>query len=225
MKKNLIIFGTGKISDVTSYYFERDSEYTISAFIVDDAFLTSETFNGKPVVALSKVQEKFNPKDYTVFVSVGYQVMNQLRVSKCDHFKKLGFSFAKYRSPYVKGEFTIGDNSIVMDETTVQPRATIGSNVFVWGGSMIGHHAIIDDNCWLTSGCLIGGATSIGQSSFVGLGAMVGHGVAIGERCMLGAGTLATKDLPAGTVTIAPNTPTHRLNSDQFIRMSTCFRV
>ena len=90
---------------------------------------------------------------------------------------------------------------------------------------MIGHHAIIEDNCWLTSGCLIGGITTIGKGTFVGLGAMIGHGVVIGEKCMLGAGTLATKDLPPGTVTIAPNTESHRLNSDQFIRMSTCFRI
>jgi UDP-3-O-[3-hydroxymyristoyl] glucosamine N-acyltransferase len=151
--------------------------------------------------------------------------MNQLRSSKCEFLKKTGYTLVSYRSPDVKGDFTMGENSIVMDEATIQPRVKIGNNVFVWGDAMIGHHSVIEDNCWLTSGCMVGGATRIGNGSFVGLGAMVGHGVTVGEKCMLGAGSLAIKDLPAGTVTIAPHTEAHRLNSDQFVRMSTCFRL
>jgi len=90
---------------------------------------------------------------------------------------------------------------------------------------MVGHHSIIEDNCWLTGGCMIGGSTKIGQSTFVGLGAMIGHAIVIGEKCMLGAGTLTCKSLPAGTVLVTPNTEPHRLNAEQFTRMSTCFKV
>ena len=225
MKKKLIIFGTGKISESVSYFFERDSEWEICSYVCDDAFVNADTFLGKPVIALSKFEGKFKTDEYHIFVAVGYQAMNQLRKAKLEYFKKLGFSFANYKSPNAQGNFTIGENSIVMDNAMIQPCAKIGNNVFVWGGAMIGHHAVIEDNCWLTGGCLIGGITKIGQSTFVGLGAMVGHEVIIGEKCMLGAGTLACKSLPSGTVLVEPNTESHRLNSDQFTRMSTCFRI
>ncbi len=224
MKNNLIIFGTGKIAEAVSYFFERDSEYEICAYIVDDTFLKTSVFLNKPVVPLSECETKYDPKDYKVFVAVGYQSMNKLRTSKYNYFKELGYAFAGYTSPLVKGNYTVGDNTIIMDGAMIQPCAKFGNNVFVWGGAMIGHHTVIEDNCWLTGGCLIGGLTHIGQSTFVGLGSMVGHEIEIGEKCMLGAGTLACKSLAAGTVLVAPNTEPHRLNSDQFIRMSTCFR-
>jgi sugar O-acyltransferase (sialic acid O-acetyltransferase NeuD family) len=225
MKKKLIIFGIGKIAESASYFFERDSEYNICAYIVDDLFAKLGLFLKKQVIPISEVEEKFSSAEYTVFVAVGYQGMNQLRSSKVEFFSKKGYRFANYISPTVKGNFTIGDNSIIMDGAVIQPCVKIGNNVFVWGGAMIGHHAIINDNCYLSGGCLIGGIAQIGENTFVGLGAMVGHEIIIGKKCMLGAGTLTCKSIDDGTVLIAPNTESHRLNSDQFTRMSTCFSV
>jgi len=59
----------------------------------------------------------------------------------------------------------------------------------------------------------------------VGLGAIVGHEVIVGEKCMLGAATLTIKSIGDGVVLIAVPTEPHRLNSEQFIRMSSCFRT
>ncbi len=225
MKKELIIFGAGKIAEAVTYFFFIFSEFSIAAYICDDLFLNSDSFSGKPLIGLSKVTELYPANHYTLFIAVGYQGINQLRSSKYEFFKKQGYSFASYISPYVKGNFTYGENTIIMDHAMIQPCASFGNNVFVWGGTMVGHHAIIEDNCWLTGGCLIGGITRIGKGTFAGLGAMVGHEITIGEKCMLGAGTLMCKSIPAGTVLVAPNTEPHRLNSDQFTRMSTCFRT
>jgi len=222
---NLLIFGTGKIAEAVTVLLENDDKYCISAYICDDDFVSSETFLGKPVVALSKFEGKFKPDNYKIFVAVGYQDMNQLRTSKYKYFRKLGFSFASYISPSLKTNSSIGENTIIMDGANIQPCTEFGNNVFVWGGAMVGHHSIIEDNCWLTGGCMIGGSTKIGQSTFVGLGAMIGHAIVIGEKCMLGAGTLTCKSLPAGTVLVTPNTEPHRLNAEQFTRMSTCFKV
>ncbi len=221
----LVIFGTGKIGEAISYYFNRDSNFEIVGYVVDDIFVGNGTFLGKQVVPLSNFDQIYSNSDTYIFVAVGYQGMNQLRASKVEYFRERGYRLANYVSPNVTGNFTIGENSIVMDGAMIQPCAKFGINVFVWGGAMIGHHAQIMDNCWLTGGCLVGGLTRIGSNSFVGLGAMVGHEVVIGEKCMLGAGTLACKSLGAGTVLVEPNTEPHRLNSDQFTRLSTCFRV
>ena len=179
----------------------------------------------KPVIPISKFEGMFDKNDFFIFVALGYQSMNKLRKTKYEYFKNLGYSFANYISPFVKGNFDIGENSIVMDGAVIQPYAKIGNDVLVWGGTMIGHHAIIEDHCWLTGGCLIGGISKIGQSTFVGLGAVVGHEIIIGEKCMLGAGTLTSRSLKEGTVLVEPNTEPHRLNSEQFTRMSTCFRT
>lgn len=225
MKKNLIIFGAGKIAEAVSYYFNRDSEYSIYAYVVDDVFVTKDSFLDKPLIKMSEVQEKYPPNKYTVFIATGYQGINKLRTTKYEYFKQLGYSFASYVSPYVKGNFTIGENTIIMDNAIVQPCVKFGDNVFVWGGAMVGHHVIIENNCWLTGGCLIGGISKLGNSTFVGLGAAIGNEVQIGEECMIGANTLSTKSLKEKTVLLIEPTKAHRLNSAQFTRMSSCFRV
>lgn len=223
MKKELVVFGEGKIAEVVTYYFERDSEYSIAGYICDDLYLKSDSFLGKPLVGLSKTSELYPASQYEVFVAVGYQGINQLRTSKYEYFKHHGYSFASYVSPFVKGNFSIGKNSIIMDHAMIQPCVSLGNNVFVWGGSMIGHHATVEDHCWLTGGCMIGGGAKIGKSTFVGLGTVVGHEVQVGEKCMLGACTLTTKSIGNGAVLITAPTEPHRLNSDQFTRMSKCF--
>jgi sugar O-acyltransferase (sialic acid O-acetyltransferase NeuD family) len=225
MKKPMFIFGAGKIAEAVTYFYDRDSEYAIAGYICDEPYVSSNTFLGKPLNGLSEVSALYPPDRYAVAVAVGYQGINQLRTTKFDYFKALGYSFASYISPFVKGNFTIGENTVVMDHAMIQPRVSLGNDVLVWGGSMIGHHAVIGDHCWLTGGCMIGGAATLGTGTFVGLGAIVGQEVNVGEKCMLGASTLTTKNIGNGVVLIAPPTEPHRLNSDQFTRMSSCFRT
>lgn len=225
MKKPLIIFGTGKIAEAVSYFFERDSEYNINAYVVDDIYADKTSFLGKKVIKLSELSANFKVEDTSVFIAVGYQGINKLRTQKYEFFKQEGYKFASYISPFVKGNFIVGENTIIMDNAMIQPCAKFGNNVFVWGGSMVGHHSIIQDNCWLTGGCLIGGSVQLGNGTFIGMGAILGQEVKTGEMCMIGAGTITIKNIADKVVIIAPPTETHRLNSDQFTRMSSCFRT
>lgn len=223
--KPLIIFGTGKIAEAVSYYFNRDSEYEIHAYVVDDVFATVDTFLNKPIVKFSMVLEYYSPENYTIFVAVGYQGMNKLRRDKFTYFKDKGYLFGSYRSPFVQGDFTCGENTIIMDGVMIQPLVTFGSNVFVWGGAMIGHHTVVNNHCWLTGGCLIGGSVNIGEASFIGMGAVIGQEVKIGIECMLGAGSLTIRSISDKAVIIEQQTEIHRLNSLQFTRMSSCFKI
>lgn len=224
LKKELIIFGSGKIAEAVTYYFDRDSEYNIIAYVVDDNYLVSDTFLGKPLVSLLKVIDEFPPQKFVVFVAVGYQDLNELRAVKYNYFKDSGYSFASYTSPFVKGDYTIGENSIIMDNVAIQPKVTIGDNTFIWGGAMLGHHSTIKNHCWITGGCLIGGSVTIGEKTFLGLGAIVAQEIKIGKSCVLGASTFIAKEVDNDTVLVSPSTEIFRLNSKQFVKMSSLFR-
>jgi len=224
MKKPLVIFGTGKISEAVSYFFSRDSEYQIIGYVVDDGYFSQEYFLNKPVIKLSKLRSTHPIENTFAFVAIGYHGINELRSQKFNLFKEWGYQLASYKSPAVKTDYDIGVNSIVMDGAVFQPCVKVKNNVFVWGGAMIGHHAILENHTWLTGGCLIGGSANIGEKSFIGIGASIGHEVNVGEKCMVGAKTLVTNSIDDGTVLIEPPTKPHRLNSNQFVRMSTCFQ-
>ncbi|MGC9402626.1 hypothetical protein ACP43V_09245 [Vibrio genomosp. F10 str. 9ZC157] len=223
--KKLIIFGTGKIAEAVSFYFNRDSNFEICAYVCDSEFIQGKNFLGKRVIATEDVEAIYAASECSVFVAVGYQGMNSVRTEKVEYFKGLGYQLANYASPNVKGEFSIGENSIVMDDAVIQPCVKIGSNVFIWGGAMIGHHAEIRDNCWVTGSCAIGGLVVLGNGSFVGLNATIANEVMIGKSTMIGAGTLCCRSINENSVLVAKETESHRLNSQQFIRLSSCFRT
>lgn len=225
MNKKLIIFGAGKIAQAVTYHFARDSHYEIVAYCCDKEFIKEPRFLKKPLIAKEEALKNMPPDTHEMFVALGYQGMNSLRMKNYLWAKDQGYSLARYRSPGVPGNYHLGENSIVMDGAVMQPCVSIGNNSFIWGGAMIGHHTVIEDHCWITESCAIGGTALIGEATFIGLNATLGHEVQVGKKCMIGANTLANKSLPDGTVLMVRDTEPHRLNADQFSRMSTCFRV
>ena len=222
--KKLVIFGTGRIADCASYYFERDGDYEVVAYCCDRLFLKDKHFKGLPVIAFEDIVELYPPQHFSLFIALGYHGLNELRRQKYNEGLMKGYILSSYVSPYVYGNFTVGMNSMLLDGAIMQPKSKIGNNVFVWGGAMVGHHAVIQDHGWVTGSANIGGLSMIGESCFLGLNATIGHGVEIGHRSLIGANALVTKSIPSESVIIVGDTETHRLKVDQFLRLTSCFR-
>ena len=222
MTKNVLFFGTGKMSEVISYYAETECGLTIAAYVVDEGFEGSGTFLGKPVINSSSVHALYPPEQYDAFVAIGYHDLNRLRAQKCEQMETLGYTLISVVSPKTNlpQNVTFGKNCFIMPPAILHPCVTLGQNVFVWSGALIGHHSTIEDHAWLTSGCSVGGNVTIGAHSFLAINATVGHSVSIGEKCFLGANTLVVKDLEPNKVVVAEAHKPIRLTSDQFLRMS-----
>lgn len=222
MNKPLIIFGTGKIAEVVSYYAAQECGLTVTAFTVDSEHKKSDTFLGKPVIAFEDVQSFFAPDQYNLFVAVGYHNLNQLRAEKCKAAKAKGYQLISVVSPNtaLPSNIVYGENCFIMPPCIVHPCVQLGNNVFVWSGTIIGHHSVIADNCWFTSGCNIGGNVSVGENCFVALNATVGHSVRIGRHCFLGANTLIIKEMKDEQVVIAEPSRPIKMNSKQFLKFS-----
>ena len=220
MNNKLIIFGAGKISEVVSFYINSERLYDICAYVIEDEFIDKKSFLGKPIIGLSEVLEKFPANIYKCLVAVGYQKNNKFRRDKFDFFKHNGYNFASYISKKINSEFKFGENVIIMDDAIIQPHVSIGNNVFIWGGAMVGHHSKVEDNCWITGGSMIGGSSTIGNSTFLGMGSVVGHEIIIKKNCFVGASALITKNLNENSVVITSDSTTHRLSTDQFLKIS-----
>lgn len=221
--KKIVIFGAGKIGQAVTSYIERWNLFEIAGFATDRAYIQADEFEGRPWIASEEMADRFPPAEYAAFVAVGYQDLNRLRADKVAEVTAMGYELVSIVSPDVPADFKCGRNCMVAEGGQIQPHVTAADNVFIWSGAMVGHHTVIESDCWITGGAQIGGVTTLGQGTFAAVGAVVGNEVVIGSRCMLGAGTLVTKDLPDGTVLATADTEPHRLNSDQFIRFSSCF--
>jgi len=222
MNKKLIIFGTGKIADVIYYYAKEECGFEVVAFTVNEEFNDIREFNGLQVHNFEKIEERFPSSDYEMFVAIGYHDLNGLREQKCDEALSKGYELISIISPNTNlpSNVTFGYNCFIMPPALVHPHVEIGNNVFIWNGAMVGHHSKLGDNVWLTSSCNISGNVKIGRNTFLAVNATVGHSILIGDKCFLGANSLITKDAPEKSVFVATTTSKFRLDSDQFLRLS-----
>lgn len=222
LNKKLIVFGTGKIAEVVSYYATHECGYAIAAYCVDAKFKTTDIFCGQPVVSFEEVEKTFSPAHHAMFIALGYHQLNALRQQKYEQALAKGYKLVNIISPHclLPANVKVGQNCFIMPPALLHPCVEIGNNVFIWSGAMVGHHSVVEDHCWLTSSCQVSGNVRVGQNSFLAVNVTVGHSVTIGKKCFLGANTLVTKNLEDGQVVIAESSKPIRLNSEQFLRVS-----
>ena len=218
MRKPLVIFGVGDYAQLAHFYFERDSEYEVSAFTVDAAYVQEDTFCGKPVIPFDEVVKYYSPEQNKMFVALGYSKLNLVRKERYLAAKSLGYRLASYVSSRasVLNDGRVGENSFVFEDNTIQPFVVIGNNVTLWSGNHIGHHSTIGDHCFVASHAVVSGHVEIGEQCFIGVNATLRDHIKVGERCVIGAGALLLADAEPegvymGTATDRSRVPSTRL--------------
>ncbi|MDR3616105.1 MAG: acetyltransferase [Candidatus Obscuribacterales bacterium] len=192
MSRKIVIFGTGQIAELAHYYFTKDTSLEVSAFAVDGAYLTNESWLGLPVIDFATVEERFSPGEYDFFVALSYSKMNKVRSDKYGEAKAKGYSLVSYISSRatIFDNVRYGDNCFILESNVVQPFVRIGNNCTLWSGNHIGHHSIIEDDCFIASHVVISGGVTVEQGCFIGVNATVRDGVTLGRQSLIGAGSL-----------------------------------
>jgi len=221
--KKLIIFGTGQVADIISHYFKNDSNIQIFGFCEDEKYIQKSKFNNLPVFSTNELIKKFKAKDYYVHVALSYSDMNSLRKIKYNFFKNKGYRFLNFissKSNIVEKNYTIGQNSVILENQSIQPFVKIGDNTMIWSGTVIGHHTKIGNHNWITSGSKIGGNSIIGNECFLGINSTVGHMVKIGDTSFLGANSLTTKSIKKNSVVISQDSKKLGISSKDFLKIT-----
>lgn len=222
MNKPLVIFGTGKIAEVVLYLFGNCSDRTIVACTTDREYLPGNSWNGLPAFPFEQIEETHPPRDFDMFIALGYQDMNRLRAEKYDLAKSMGYKLPSYIDPAssMPGDCEYGENCFIMNNVHIHPCVRLGNNVFVWSGALIGHHSTVGDNCWLTSCSNISGGVRVGKNCFLAVNSTVGNSVELGDNCFVGANALITKCTKSDEVYLQESNKPYRLNSQQFLRIT-----
>ncbi len=194
--EKLIIFGTASFAEVAYYYFTHDSNYQVVAFTLDGEYIKEEEKFGLPVVSFDVIQEKYPPKEYEMFIAIGYSHLNTARAKKYYEAKEKKYKLASYvcSKSVTWPDLTIGDNCFIFENQTIQPYVKIGDNVIIWSGNHIGHHSIIKDHCFITSHVVISGHCIIEPYCFLGVNSTIIDGIKVEEGTTLGAGAIITKN-------------------------------
>jgi sugar O-acyltransferase (sialic acid O-acetyltransferase NeuD family) len=217
----VILFGTGGGADTAYRYFAKDSPHQIVAYTVDANRRDRETYRGLPVVDFESVQDRYSPDQFKMFILLGFDDMNALRILKFEQARAKGYSFVSYVASNVfrLEDFQVGENSFILESQTINLDVKIGNNVVMWSGNHIGDRSVIGDNVWISSQVAIGGDVKIGSGCFIGMHATIGHGISVADRNFIGAGTLITKSTKFGNVFVQNSNKPLPMSSDVFARM------
>lgn len=206
MKKNLIIFGSTEMAELAKFYFDNDSDRQVVAFTVDDAFIEGDQFLGLPLVPFSEMNKHYPPDAFDMHVALSYAKLNRLRQEKYDQAKAAGYNLASYvcSKSATWPDLVIGDNCFILENQTIQPTVRIGNNVMIWSGNHLGHGTEIGDHTYIASHVVISGHCKIGQRNFFGVNSTLRDFCAIGDDCFIAMGAAVARDMPNGSVALAP---------------------
>lgn len=202
----VILFGCGRGAEVAYRYIERDTQHEIIGFTVDEAFCKSDTFYGLPLVPFERVEKKFPPPEYKMFVLLGYQDMNRLRASKYLQAKKKGYQFISYinSTVYSLEELNIGENCFIMENQSISLDVKIGNNVVMWSCNQIGDFTIIEDHVWISSHITVADHVKIKECSFIGINVGISNNVTIAPKTFIGGGLFVAQNTKEGGVYALP---------------------
>lgn len=108
----------------------------------------------------------------------------------------------------IREKVKIGDEAVILMNSTINIGATIGKKTMIDMGVVIGAKAIIGDNCHIGANAVIAGVLEpesskpvvIKDNVFIGANSVVLEGICIGKNSVIGAMTLVNKDIPPNSV-------------------------
>jgi sugar O-acyltransferase (sialic acid O-acetyltransferase NeuD family) len=213
----IVLFGTGQVAELAHFYLSHDSPHDVVGFTVDEAHLDASSMMGLPVVPFENLEHRFPPDEHSMLVSIGRARMNLLRQSRYRAAKDRGYRCISYVSSQatISPDVRVGENSLILENTVVQPFATLGDDVVIWSGCHVGHHSAVGDHCFLSPHVTVSSEVRIGNRCFLGAGATISDGVSIAEECSIGAGSLIMRATHAREVYVGARAELLPLPSDR----------
>lgn len=214
MMKKVVLAGNSITADILNAYLRMDSRYVVVALTVDDEYVDQNSIEGLETIPLSQLPGRLTVDECVIIMAMGYNGLNQHRANMFHRLRALGYTIETYIHPDAKIYTThpIGEGSIVLGNSVLEPHAKLGANSVVWCNTTLAHHSEVGDHCWIASGTVISGQAVIRNNVFIGVNATIVNKVEVAEFCIIGGGALITKCAKPSTV--------HLMRSAEELRFS-----
>lgn len=216
--KDLLVFGNGNISKILSHYLEKN--FNIIAYVAFKKYVSSKKFNNKPLFAAETIDKKFSPKKYKFITTIGYLEMNGVRKKIYKFLKSKNYKFINYidKNANVPNDIKIGENNILLDHVSINPKTFLGNGNIFWSNSVISHNVKMKDFNWVSSGSIISGETTVGSCNFFGSNSVVSNNSLIGNNTFFGAGTLISGKIGNNNTFINSKSKRLKIKSTDFLK-------
>ena len=189
--KKLLIFGASGHGRVVLDIALLSEKYEKIAFLDDDK--TKKAFDGYEV--LGDVEFAIHNKDeYEVIVAIGNNEARRNLQLKLEE-NKVKIATLIHPSAVVARNATVGQGSVVVAGSVINPFATIGKGCIVNTCASVDHDCKVGDFVHIAVGAHITGTVKIGDNTFVGANACVINNTDICADCIIGAGAAVVKNI------------------------------
>ena len=203
---DVVVFGAGQLAEVAKAYLDRFGEDRVVGFTVDEGFLTQSEFQGLPVVAWERLEERFRPGSVKLLGPLSYQNLNEFRRDRHREGRARGYDFTRFIHPSTHNMAEmVGENCFILENCTLQPVVRLGEGVIIWSGSHVGHHAIVEDFCFLSSQVGLASGVHIGTCSLIGGQVGIDNGITIGAGSYIESRCMIRRDVPPNSVVRHPS--------------------
>ena len=211
--QKLLIIGTGDYAEVATFYLE--SQYEVIGYAEEAAYRKLPTLQNRPIFNFEDIASKFDASEVKVLVAVGPNRVNTVRERLFNEVRAMRFQCISYIHPAANVSGSVGENSFIFPNVTVEPFASVGNNCVMWSGAVLAHHSKLEDHCFMAPGALVSGRSVINKNCFLGINSTVRDNVVVGEKCIIGAGSVIKKNTESNGVYSLKGTDLYNLDSMQ----------
>lgn len=195
-KQKVLIFGITDLAKILYHFLQFDNSFEICAFVVNKKYLPPEKilFN-KPIFEFEKIQYKFSPKEYSIFLCVGYNNMNESRKQIYYKLKEMGYKIETFTHNDAKIYGSeIGEGNIFLSGVTIDPYTKIGNGNIFFTDSLLSHDSSIGNFNFLAVKSCVAGHVKIKDNCFLGANSTIKNGLYIDSYTLVGANAYIRKD-------------------------------
>ncbi len=193
----VVIWGAGGHAMVIADILRCMGGYEIAGFL-DDAnpHRHGQPFGGATILGGKEQLPKLREKGISHAILGFGDCAARLRL--CGVVKDFGFDFVTAIHPRatVAREVPVGEGTVIVAGSVVNPGSKIGAQVILNTCSSVDHDCIIENGVHISPGVRLGGTVRIGRGAWLALSSTIAAGVSIGEGALIGAGAVVLSNIP-----------------------------
>ncbi len=193
-KKRVAIIGAGGHAKVVASTLMAQG-HNVTGFYDDNSQKWGEAILGIPIIG--PVSELTSVNCDRAIIGVGDNKVRKELAERMD----LDWITVIHPFSWVHPDVLIGVGTIICAGSIVQPGAKIGDHVILNTRASVDHDCVVGDYVHISVAHLAG-AASTDEGAFLALGSTVLPGLNVGAWAHLGAGSVATKNIPAGSIAV-----------------------
>lgn len=176
-----------------------EKKYTIPAILDDSPRLRGTSFEGVPILPLSRSGDFPQARLLCLIGSErSFRARRGIIAALGGNHER--FTNVIHPAAHLSRFATLGVGVVLYTGVTVTSNARIGNHVLILPQSIVHHDVTIGDCSLIGAGVILAGGVAVGESCYIGSGAMVRNGITIGDGALVGMGAVVTRDVPPGAV-------------------------